>query len=109
MNHATEDPRPEDSNPEALSGSGEEIDSHQCAVRAWCDVPGPTHTGEHTGEADLPKVTATGDREEFVTADDGITVPEVIARLFEHTEPSCTIAPLSVALAIHAPSSGRAI
>jgi hypothetical protein len=75
----------------------------QCQCRAWCEVPGPTHDGEHSGEADLPKITATAYREDFAAHDDGIVVPEVVARLVEQTGPSNTLEPISIRLSIIRP------
>lgn len=74
----------------------------QCTERTWCDVPGPIHVGQHDGEADLPKITATAHREDFVAHDEGVVVPEVFARLQERGD-SNTFDRYAIALSIVRP------
>lgn len=75
----------------------------QCPDRPWCDCPAG-HLDEHSSEADLPKITATANREDFVEAidPDGIAVPQVFAYLVEH-EHSNTFDHYSVQLTIVKP------
>jgi hypothetical protein len=66
--------------------------------------PDPLGGTRYSCEADLPKITATGYREDFTGLEDGIGVPEVFARLVEH-EHSNTFDPFVVQLCIVKPGS----
>lgn len=96
-----------DETPAPDSDPTDDRGSRQCEARAWCDVPGPSHEGEHRGEADLPKITATGYREDFISHDDGVVVPEVFAELVEH-EDSNTFERQTVQLTIVRPDERTA-
>ena len=65
---------------------------------SWCDLA-KGHTDVHTGEADLPPVTATADRDVFERDRyAGILVPAVCTRLVAQTAPSAVHPKLSVVL-----------
>jgi hypothetical protein len=90
-------------NPDQPNGCVATAIRTQCTERSWCDVSAG-HVDEHSCEADLPKITATGYREDFTGLEDGIGVPEVFARLVEH-EHSNTFDPFVVQLCIVKPGS----
>lgn len=76
----------------------------QCATFAWCEAGVDHNPAEHWGWPDIPPVTATGRRYEFVTEDFGVLVPEVLVRLLGDTSWAPRYpAQVTVELTIHKP------